>query len=330
MKTIQYKITVLFISILALTACESNDFEDETPSIANIAVSNSNFSTLESAAIQGGLAVTLSNSNPNDPSGSYTVFAPTNDAFTRLGLNSETLGVLQDGFLTNTLLYHTSNGDLLSSQINTSDVFPSLLGVNRRFVDRNGELFINGSKILLTDINASNGTVHAIDKVMIATGGDIVQSALALQNADVFINPELTFLVEAVLYAELAEALTASEGSPSFTVFAPTDQAFKDLGTALGLTFEEPADIRQLPKELVTSVLLNHVVPNGGKFTSELFQGAITPLGGENLTLGQYDNGILPVKGQGNQDAANMVIPDVQAVNGVIHVIDTVLLPNLE
>jgi uncharacterized surface protein with fasciclin (FAS1) repeats len=329
MKTIQNTITLLFISILVLTSCENDDFENETPSIANIAVSNPNFSTLESAAIQGGLAVTLSNSNPNDPSGSYTVFAPTNDAFARLGLNSETLGVLQDGFLTNTLLYHTSNGDLPSSQINTTDMFPSLLGVNRRFVDRNGEIFINGSKVVLTDVNASNGTVHAIDKVMIATGGDIVQSALALQNAEVFINPELTFLVEAVLYAELAEALTASEGSPSFTVFAPTDQAFKDLGAALGLTFEEPADIRQLPQEIVATVLLNHVVPNGGKFTSELFQGPITPLGGENLTLGQYNNGVLPVTGVGNQGSANMVIPDVQAVNGVIHVIDTVLLPTL-
>ncbi len=315
--------------MLLLSSCESDDFESQTPSIANIAVSNSNFSTLESAAVQGGLAVTLSNSNPNDPSGNYTVFAPTNDAFARLGLNSETLGVLQDGFLTNTLLYHTSNGDLPSQNINTSDMFPSLLGVNRRFIERDGDLFINGSKILLTDVEASNGTVHAIDKVMIATGGDIVQSALALQNADVFINPELTFLVEAVLYAELAEALTASEGSPSFTVFAPTDQAFKDLGTALGLTFEEPADIRQLPKELVASVLLNHVVANDGKFTSELFQGPVTPLGGDDLNLGQYNNGVLSVTGQGNMEAANMVIPDVQAVNGVIHVIDTVLLPNL-
>ena len=329
MKFNNIKLSLLFISIVTLISCESNDFEDKTPSITNIAVSNSNFSTLEAAAIQGKLATPLSSSNPNDPNGSYTVFAPTNAAFSRLGLNTETLGVLRDDFLTNTLLYHTSNGDLLSQDINTTDMFPSLLGVNRRFIDREGQLFINGSEVLSTDINASNGTVHAIDKVMIATGGDIVQSAVALQNAEVFTNAELTFLVEAVLYAELADALTASEGSPSFTVFAPTDQAFKDLGTALGLTFEEPADIRQLPKDVVTQVLLNHVVPNDGKFTSELFQGSLTPLGGDNLILGQYNNGVLSVSGQGNENPANMVIPDVQAVNGVIHVVDAVLLPNL-
>lgn len=328
MKINKIKISILVSFVFILSSCES-DFEDVTPSIANIAVTNANFSTLEDAAIQGGLAVVLSNANPNDASGSYTVFAPTNDAFARLGLNSNTLGVLTDGFLTNTLLYHTSNGDLLSSSINTTDMFPSLLGVNRRFIEREGELFINGSKIIATDINASNGTVHAIDKVMIATGGDIVQSAVALNDAAVFINPELTFLVEAVLYTELAGALSASEGSPSFTVFAPTDQAFKNLGTALGLTFEVPADIRQLPVDVVTAVLLNHVVANDGKFTSELNQGTLTPLGGDNLLLGAYNNGVLSIQGQGNQEPANMFIPDVQAVNGVIHVIDTVLLPNL-
>jgi len=324
------KISTLLIAFITFISCETeSDFENETPSIANIAVSNADFSTLEDAAIQGGLAVTLSNSNPNDPSGSYTVFAPNNDAFARLGLNSETLGVLNDDFLTNTLLYHTSNGDLPSQNINTTDMFPSLLGVNRRFVERDGDLFINGSRILATDINASNGTVHVIDKVMIGTGGDIVQSAIALTQSEVFVNPELTFLVEAVLYADLAEALSASEDSPSFTVFAPTDQAFIDLGNALGLTFDEPADIRQLPVETVTAVLLNHVVANDGQFTSELNQGMITPLGGEPLMLGAYDNGVLSVQGQGNQNPANMIIPDVQATNGVIHVVDTVLLPNL-
>lgn len=329
MKSIIIQISLAFAILIGFASCEtSSNYEDSTPSIANIAVSNPDFSTLEAAAVQGGLAVVLSNSNPGDDSGDFTVFAPTNDAFSRLGLNAETLGVLQDDFLTNTLLYHTSNGNLLASDISISQPENSLLGVNRRFIERDGELFINGSKILATDINASNGTVHVIDKVMIATGGDIVQSALALQNAQVFITPELTFLVEAVLYAELADALTASEGSPSFTVFAPTDQAFKELGTALGLNFEVPSDIRQLPKDVVTNVLLNHVINNGGQFTSESSQGNVTPLGGDDLIYGPYMNGTFNISGQGNQDPATMVIPDVQATNGVIHVIDKVLLPS--
>lgn len=322
-----------FIALLSFTimSCETeNSYDDETPSIANIAVSNPAFSTLEAAAVRGGVAVVLSNRNPNDPSGAYTVFAPTNDAFARLGLNEETLGVLQVPFLTNTLLYHVSNGNLLQNSIMAGGTSTSALGVDRRFIARGSDIYINGSKILATNVNASNGTVHVIDKVMIATGVDIVQSAIALQTSKVFTGPELTFLVEAVLYAELAGALTASEGSPSFTVFAPTDQAFKDLGTLLGLNFTQPSDIRQLPKDLVATVLLNHVVANGGKFTSELSAGTITPLGGDPLTLGAFMNGTLTVTGAGNGGAtANMGIPDVQATNGVVHVIDRVLLPNL-
>lgn len=322
-------ITMLTISVL--TSCETtSSYEADLPSIANIAVSNADFSTLEAAAITGGVAGVLSNANPNDASGAYTVFAPTNDAFARLGLNEQTLGVLQKSFLTNTLLYHVSNGNLLGSSINDGVNSTSALSVDRRFITRGEDTYINGSKILATDVMASNGTVHVIDKVMIATGVDIVQSAIALQSANVFTFSELSYLVEAVVYTDLVDALTASDGSPSFTVFAPTDQAFVDLGAALGLTFTEPSDIRQLPVETVRTVLLNHVIADGGKFTSELNAGTVTPLGGDDLTLGAFTNGTLTVTGVGNgNQAANMGIPDVQTTNGVVHVIDRVLLPNL-
>ncbi len=329
-KNILSKMLLAVLATFTLISCETDsNYEDEEPSIAMIAVANADFSVLEAAAVQGGVAGALSNNNPNDPSGDYTVFAPTNDAFARLGLNAESLGVLQTPFLTNTLLYHVSNGNLLGNAINDGGSSASVLGLDRRFIERGNNTYINGSKILATNINASNGTVHVIDKVMIATGVDIVQSAIALQSSQVFTFPELSFLVEAVVYAELAEALTASPGSPSFTVFAPTDQAFKDLGTALGLTFTAPADIRQLPKDLVAKVLLNHVIGNNGKFTSELNEGTVTPLGGEDLALGAFTNGTLTITGAGNAQAAKMVIPDVQTTNGVVHVIDRVLLPNL-
>lgn len=315
------------LALFALSACQE-DFEDEMPTIANIAVANENFSQLEAAAIRGGVAVTLSNKNPNDPQGNFTVFAPTNAAFAQLGFATPgDLAVLQKDFLTNTLLYHVSNGRTTGASLSPNATEPSLLAVDKRLIERDGDLYINGSKIRATDVQANNGVVHAIDKVLLATGADIVQSAVALSNAQVFVVPELSFLVEAVLYADLADALTQKPGSPSFTVFAPTDQAFKELGTALGVTMEEPADIRQLPKETVTAVLLNHVVADGGRFTSELNAGNITPLGETDLTLGAFNNGYLTVKGNSNMETANMVIPDVQTTNGVVHVIDRVLLP---
>jgi uncharacterized surface protein with fasciclin (FAS1) repeats len=322
--------TVLALGLalaLGTTACQKND-TDKLPSIASIAVTNADFSTLEDAAIQGGVAGVLSNSNPSDPSGDYTVFAPTNAAFARLGLNQGAdLAVLNDGFLTSTLLYHVSNGNLAGSGLQPSSPSGSALGPVRRFVVRGSDTYINGSKILATDVQAENGTVHVIDKVLLATGVDIVQSALALNQSKVFVTPELTFLVEAVLYCDLAGALTASAGSPSFTVFAPTDAAFKQLGVDLGVALDAPADIRKLPKEVVTSVLLNHVIADGGKFTSEMNGGDVAPLGGTSLTFGAFNEGTLTIKGKSNGTAANMVIPDVLTTNGVVHVIDRVLLP---
>lgn len=320
-------LTAFAICLFGTTSCEKDD-QDIAPSIASIAVTNADFSTLEGAAIQGGVAVVLSNPNPGDPSGDYTVFAPTNAAFARLGLNSESdLAVLNDAFLTNTLLYHVSNGNLIGNTIAAGGKSGSVLGPDRRFVQRGADLYINGSKILATDVQAENGTVHVIDKVLLATGVDIVQSALALTDSKVFVTPELTFLVEALVYTDLVGALVAAPGSPSFTVFAPTDAAFKQLGVDLGVALNIPADIRKLPKETVAAVLLNHVVADGGKFSSEMNGGLIAPLGGVSITLGAFTNGTLTIKGNGNSMPANMVIPDVQTTNGVVHVIDRVLLP---
>jgi uncharacterized surface protein with fasciclin (FAS1) repeats len=311
---------------IGFTACEKTD--NALPSIANIAVTNAAFSQLEAAAVKGGVAGVLSNKNANDPSGNFTVFAPTNDAFARLGLNVEgDFAALNATFLTNTLLFHVSNGALAGSTITSGGKSASLLGVSRRYITRGTDRYINGSKILSTDVAAENGIVHVIDKVLITGGADIVQTALALTKAQVFANPELTFLVEAVLYADLAGALSASAGSPSFTVYAPTDAAFKQLGKDLGVALNVPADIKKLPVATVKAVLLNHVVNNGGKFTSEITATSETPLGGTALTYSAFNNGIYTIKGKNNALAANMVIPDVQVTNGVVHVIDRVLLP---
>lgn len=325
----KFGIALASLSVLLITSCEtSSSYEDELQSIASIAVTNDAFSALEAAAIYGQVAGVLSDANPNDPSGAYTVFAPNDAAFARLGLNETTLGVLQQSFLTNTLLYHVSNGNLAGSSISDGGTSGSALGgITRRFITRGDATFINGSEILATDITASNGTVHVIDKVMIATGGNVVESAIALQSASVFKSPELSYLVEAVVYAELATAL--SNPDAKFTVFAPTDQAFINLGKALGLTFTKPADIRMLDKGLVTAVLLNHVFADTSKdyFTSELDAGMYSALGSDNITLGAYNDGVLTVTGSGNGSPANMVIPDVQTTNGIVHVIDQVLLP---
>ncbi len=329
------KIIFAVLATSTIVSCERNStYEDAKPSIANIAVSNPNFSTLEAAAVAGGVVGVLSNANAGDPSGNFTVFAPTNAAFDKLGLNSETLGVLNPTFLTNTLLYHVSNGDLMSGSFTATS--PSALGgITRRFIEKNGDKYINGSKIIATNIAAANGTVHAIDKVMIATGADIVDSALAVQSGGVFVKPELTYLVEAVVYAGLAGPDSPLRTAPSLTVFAPTDAAFIKLSEALvaaGILptkFTRKEDVRNLPVEVITAVLTNHVI-GGGKFTPEMMSGANNAFGGQILTIGAFVNGVLTIKGA-NADfpAANMVIPDISAKNGVIHIVDSVIMPTL-
>ena len=315
------------VGSIVLLSCERNStFEDKLPSITKAVVLNSDFSILETAAIKGGVALLLTNPNANDASGKFTVFAPTNQAFEKLALNSDNLSVLNQAFLTNTLKYAVSNGNLASGSFtvaaNTASAFE---GVTRKFITKDGQKYINGSKIIATDIAASNGTIHAIDKILLATNGNIVESAIAVQSGKVFVKPELTYLVAAVLWADPI-ILTALTTSPSLTVFAPTDQAFINLGKAQGKTFTKPEDIQMLDKALVTAVLLNNVI-GGGKFTPELSSGANASVGGGTLTLGTFQNGVMTVKGNGNAAPANMVIPDIQAKNGVIHIIDTVLLP---
>ena len=322
------KLLALSLATLFLASCDSGKEIQKDFSIAGIAVANPAFSTLESAAIYGGVVGTLSNANAGDPSGKFTVFAPTNAAFSRLGLNnSEDLLVLNKDFLTSTLLYHVGNGARPFASFMIGTNYASALGgINRKFISRGNDTYVNGSKIIINDVQASNGTVHAIDKVMLATGADIASSTIALTQSKVFTNPELTFLLEAVLYCNLAGALTAPNGP--YTVYAPTDDAFKKLGVILGVPMNRPSDIRALPVATVTKVLLTHVFA-GEKFTSELNGGTVTSLNGQSVILGTFTNGVLSVKGAGNgTNTANMVIPDVKCTNGIVHVIDRVLLPN--
>ena len=321
-----FKAGVLMLGLaLAGSGCAKN--KDVDPSITNIAVTNPDFQLLEDAAIRGGVAITLGNKNPDPKSdGNYTVFAPTNGAFNRLGIREAVdLTALQPAFLTNTLLYHVYSGSLAGSALAPGSTSASLLGPTRRIITRaDGSKYVNGSKILGTDVKAANGLVHPIDKVLIATGGNVVESAVALQSAKVFVQPELTLLVAAVLKCNLQGLL--SQPGP-YTVFAPTDQAFRDAGIASvdAINNMTPAQVTAL-----TGILANHVLAGslGNKFTPELPDGtSVTTFGGGSLQLGAFSNGVLTVKSKNIATPANMAIPDVQCTNGVVHVIDRVLKP---
>ena len=325
--------TIIACTILLLTlvfvGC-NKDNTDVLPTISQTVIGLEDLSQLEFATVKADLVVALSNkNNATGAGGSFTVFAPTNQAFAKIGLvNPQDFNALQTPFLVSMLNYHISNGSTKENLLTSGANILSLLGTTvtkRIIVKPNGDKYVNGSKIIVTNTQADNGIVYVINRVLLASGTDIANTAIFFSQGKGFVKPELSFLAEALVYCDLMTTL--SDKTANYTVFAPTDQAFKDFGQTLGITLNRSADIRKLDKATLTEVLLTHVLNNGGKFTSELYAGSIPALNGKSIALGAYANGLLTVKAAGNVTPANMVIPDIQTTNGVVHVIDKVLLP---
>jgi transforming growth factor-beta-induced protein len=162
---------------------------------------------------------------------------------------------------------------------------------------------VDGSKVIVADVMASNGVIHAIDKVILPAS--LVNHAVN--------NPDFSILVQAVIKAGLAETL--STGGP-FTIFAPTNAAFNALFTTLGVS-----GVADLTAEQLTPILLYHVV-SGNVVAADVSTGSVPTLNeGKNLDLTVGGAGVTI-----NSDV-KVIATDVQGSNGVIHVIDAVLLP---
>lgn len=250
--------------------------------------------------------------------GSYTLFAPSNDAFIAAGF-----ATIQDimnapvEVLTPILLYHVLGTEVTAANVpaGPNAAVQTLNGANV-YVTRksSGAVFINGTPVIVADVNAVNGVIHVIDRVLIPPTGNIVQTAIAA-------NPEFTYLVAAVLRASQGSTNVAGllSGTGPFTVFAPVNQAFINAG------FATVNDIMNANPATLTSILGYHVI-GARVFSSDLVNG-MTPtmyLGGTTtITL----TGGAKIKGNGNATASNIVKTDIVTTNGVIHVIDRVLLP---
>jgi uncharacterized surface protein with fasciclin (FAS1) repeats len=279
------------------------------PNIVEIAASNNDFSTLVSAVQAAGLVETLSGTGP------FTVFAPTNAAFGRfLEDNNLAAGDLlaSDG-LGDVLTYHVLGASVPASSVSAGRV--ETVSGDPFFVSisPNGELWINGNtRIVATDVAASNGIIHVLDYVITPPTNNIAEIAIASTQAA---TPEFTQLVAALVRADLAGAFTGGF-EDNLTVFAPTDAAFEALYDALGVNGVDEIDL-----ETLTNVLLYHVVP-ARAFSQDLRNGAELPTLLEGATL-SVDLESLQINSSGLVPAAL----NIHATNGVIHVIDSVLLP---
>jgi transforming growth factor-beta-induced protein len=278
--------------------------------IVGVAAGNPDFSILVEAVTAAGLVDTLKGTGP------FTVFAPTNQAFANLlaELNISKAALLADkALLTSVLTYHVLPSKVFADNLKDGLAVATVAGQPIKFdskakpsiVDANGRI----ANIVATNVQATNGVVHVIDKVILPTNKNIVQ--LAQGNAD------FSILVEAVVAADLATTLS---GKGPFTVFAPTNQAFANLLAELNTT--KAALLANKP--LLTKVLTYHVVPSQVLSSQIPFGKPITSAATDTFTIGTD----LKITDQANRKAG-IVATDLAASNGVVHVIDKVILPKL-
>lgn len=292
---------------MSFTSC-GDDEEVVTPStIVDVALAEAQFSTLTSALTKAELVSALQGTGP------FTVFAPNNAAFTKAGITS--LDGLSKDALTPILTSHVLNGKVLAADVKSDGV--STLNTNNNIylsVNSTG-VYINGNiKVIATDVDASNGVIHVIDNVIIPPTNSLVQIAATTEDFS-----ELTSLVLAADPA-VAAALTAAS-TTGLTVFAPTNAAFTELyKTIPKATLLDPSN-----KQLLTDVLLYHVV-SGRVFSTDLpnVTGQVATVNTENISFDLTNGAKVVGKSSGN---ANITAANVLATNGVIHVIDKVLLP---
>jgi uncharacterized surface protein with fasciclin (FAS1) repeats len=213
-------------------------------------------------------------------------------------------------------MYHVAAGEVKAAQVVTLNSATMLDGNTASVQVSGGNVWINDARVIRADIDASNGVIHAIDKVLLppATITSVRNQELGISVVEIVVNtPEFQTLEEAVIAAGLVEALS---GPGPYTIFAPSNAAFAQLLHELGMTKAQLF----ANKELLTSVLLYHVA-SGDVFAQDAagLSGA-TMLDGNRVNFSRDFYGL-------NVNNANVIRADLNGTNGVIHAIDRVLLP---
>lgn len=314
---------LLGMAALAMTFTSCNDDDDNggttppagpTQNIVEIAVASPQYSILVGALTATGLDATLAGPGP------FTVFAPDNDAFNSFfddagipaGTNEERLSAAAAALglpaIEDLLLYHVLGGQVLASEVpenayvtTASTASPGDNQISLRIQSGTAGVTLNNSAAVnAADIRATNGVIHGIDAVL--TLPTVVDHAL--NNPDVF-----SSLVGAVASVDLVETL---QGPGPFTVFAPTNDAFAALG-------EAPTG------EALQNVLLYHVL-SGNVRSTDLAEGPVFALNESSFNVVFNEDGTAAIV-DANGNTVNVILTDVQGTNGVVHVIDAVLLP---
>lgn len=307
--------SLLMIALLAIfsVSCDNDDDKavaDET--ITGLAVKSPNLSILVQALTRANLATTLQGS------GSFTVFAPTDAAFTAFlqANNFANINQVPQDVLTRILLNHVVSGNFKAANLQTGYIktlaTSATSGNNTMsmFVNTASGVRLNGvASVTTPDVVASNGVIHIVDAVINLP--TIVTHATA--------NPNFTSLVGALTGQGQPNFVEILSGTGPFTVFAPTNAAFTSLNTELA-----PGGIASVSAANLTRVLRYHVV-SGNVLAASLMAGSVATLETPQSFTVSLTGGakITDVRNR----VANVTATDVQCSNGVIHVLDKVLLP---
>jgi uncharacterized surface protein with fasciclin (FAS1) repeats len=296
---------VLSFGFIACGEDETVDPQPEPQSIAEIAAGDEQFSTLVSALERVNLVSVL-----DDP-GNFTVFAPTNAAFQALGVD---LNTLSDEALTGILLYYVLGGKVASTDLQNGQTYATTAsetgpGDTQLSIliekDASGVTVNGAAKVTTADVEATNGVIHIVDAVIMPL--DVVGHAAA--------NSNFSELVGA-LGAANGDLVNVLSGDGPFTVFAPLNSAFAAIsGTVAGLDADQLA-----------SVLTYHVVAGANVVSGSLTNGqVVTTVQGEDFTINIDGSNVSITDATGG--TSNVVLANVQATNGVIHVLDAVIIP---
>mmetsp|Transcript_12504 Transcript_12504/g.14025 ORF Transcript_12504/g.14025 Transcript_12504/m.14025 type:complete len:750 (-) Transcript_12504:62-2311(-) len=317
---------VAFVGCTINHTCHAGDSNRSNKDIPGVAIENGSFTTLVAALSAANLVGALSS-----PAGPFTVFAPTDDAFAGLPnglveclLQDQNLPVLSD-----ILLYHVASGEALSTDLRNGMRIQTLLG-EEVIVDLNNGVKINDATVVGADVLASNGVIHVINQVLVPPSVDVgaflqtcsnTGAASSLPSSSLVDIP--TTAINAGIFSTLVAALSAtdlvsalSEPAGPLTVFAPNDAAFTALPDGLVSCLLEE---KNLP--ILSDILLYHVAA-GTALSSDLSneQRISTLLEGAEVTVDLNNNGV-------KINGSNVVGADVLASNGVIHILDAVLVP---
>jgi uncharacterized surface protein with fasciclin (FAS1) repeats len=296
----------------ALPACGGGGgggFVPLVPNVVQSAQGKPELSVFVEAVNAADLGATLQGAGP------YTVFAPTNDAFTDLLAE---LGVTKDALLANkplltaVLKYHVLSGTVRKADIPLGKAIVPLAGGFFKIEAEGSALKLTDGRnrvthVVSTDGTALNGVIHVVDHVLLPANKDIVQTAQA--------TPSLGILVEAVVAAGLVDTL---KGPGPYTVFAPTNAAFAALLSELGVT----KDALLADTALLTKVLTYHVLPARVLKAEITLNTPIATVQGQTIVI----NSSLQIIDQRGR-TSGITSTDIFNTNGVVHVIDRVLLP---